>query len=68
MEAGKTRVRVIDEYGNKCAVGIYYGQGVPAAEVKAERPTLIHYAVLVGGELRYYPTGFHTLQLAPHGE
>jgi len=68
MEVGKTRVRVINEYGNKCATGVYYGQGVPGAEVKAERPSLIHYAVLVDGELRYYPTGFHTLQLAPSGE
>lgn len=68
MEVGKTRVRVINEYGNKCAVGVYYGQGVPGAEVKAERPTLVHYAVLVEGELRYYPTGFHTVQVAREGE
>ena len=68
MEVGKTRVRVINEYGNKCAVGVYYGQGVPAAEVKAEKPHLIHYAVLVDNELRYYPTGFHTIQIAPTGE
>jgi len=68
MEAGKTRVRVINEYGNKCAVGVYYGQGVPTAEVKAERPSLIHYAILVEGEMRYYPTGFHTLQIAPPNE
>jgi hypothetical protein len=61
MEAGKTKVRVLNEYGNKCAVGVYCGTGIPSADVKAERPTLKHYAVLVGGEMRYYPTGFHTL-------
>lgn len=59
---------MINEYGSKCAVGVYYGQGVPAAEVKAERPTLIHYAILVEGELRYYPTGFHTIQAVREGE
>ena len=64
MEAGKTRVRVLNEYGNKCAVGVYCGVGIPAAELKAAQPTLKHYAVFVSGEMRYYPTGFHTLQPA----
>ena len=68
MEIAKTRVRIINEFGNKCAVGVYYGQGVPGGNVKSSYPTLQHYAVLVDNELRYYPTGFHTIQIAPPGE
>jgi hypothetical protein len=64
MEVGKTRVRVIDEFGNKCAVGIYCGQGIPAVSIGATYPSLIHFAISVQGQMRYYPTGFHTLQLA----
>jgi len=64
MEAGKTKVRVINEYGNKCAVGLYCGTGIPTADVKAKYPHLKHYAVLVSGEMRYYPTGFNTIQPA----
>lgn len=68
MEAGKTRVRVINEYGTKCAVGTYCGQGIPGGGIVAAYPHLQHYAVLVGAEMRYYPTGFHTLQPARDDE
>ena len=67
MENG-TRVRVINECGNKCAVGVYHGSGVPKREVNAALPEMSHYAVLVGSELRYYPTGFFTLQAAQQGD
>ena len=64
MEVGKTKVRVLNEYGNKFAIGVYCGVGIPSAEVKASQPTLKHYAIFVLGEMRYYPAGFHTLQIA----
>lgn len=63
MNVGSTVVDVINEGGNVCARGVYYGEGIPGAEVKAKMPTLIHYAVLVGNELRYYPRGYTTLQV-----
>lgn len=55
------KVRVIGQDGNVCAEGIYRGTGVPAKELGARHPTLQHYAIIVEGEVRYYPTGFHSL-------
>lgn len=60
MEKG-TRVRVINETGNNCAVGIYLGEGIPPRELNMPHPTIRHYAVQVDNELRYYPSGFNTL-------
>lgn len=54
-------VRVLDQSGNVCAEGVYRGTGVPARELNARHPTFQHYAVIVEGEMRYYPTGFHSL-------
>lgn len=67
MENG-TRVRVINETGNICANGVYHGTGIPTKEIKAVYHDMTHFAVLVSGELRYYPTGFFTLQVSPPGE
>lgn len=61
MEEGKTVVRIINENGIFCAEGIYYGTGIPSKDLKVNYPTLKHYAVLVEGQMRYYPTGFNTL-------
>ena len=60
MEIG-TKVRVINEGGNVCAVGTYQGLGIPAKSLNAQYPHLKHYAIFVDNEMRYYPTGFHTL-------
>jgi hypothetical protein len=54
-------VRILDQSGNVCAEGIYRGTGIPARELNARHPTFQHYAVIVEGEVRYYPTGFHSL-------
>jgi hypothetical protein len=63
MENGQ-KVKVIDDTGAVCAIGTYHGTGIPGRELKAAKPTLPHFAVLVEGEMRYYPTGFHTLLAA----
>ena len=55
------KVRVLGQDGNVCAEGIYRGTGVPAKELNARHPTLQHFAIIVEGEVRYYPTGFHSL-------
>ena len=55
------KVRVVGQDGNVCAEGVYRGMGIPAKELGARHPTLHHYAVIVEGEVRYYPTGFHSL-------
>jgi len=55
------RVRVLDQSGSVCAEGTYRGTGVPARDLNAKNPTFQHYAIFVEGEIRYYPTGFHTL-------
>lgn len=55
------KVRVVGQDGNVCAEGIYRGTGVPAKELGARHPTLQHFAIIVEGEVRYYPTGFHSL-------
>jgi demethoxyubiquinone hydroxylase (CLK1/Coq7/Cat5 family) len=54
-------VRILDQSGNVCAEGVYRGTGIPARELNAKNPTFQHYAVVVEGEMRYYPTGFHSL-------
>ena len=54
-------VRVLDQSGNVCAEGVYRGTGIPSRELNARHPTFQHYAVIVEGEMRYYPTGFHSL-------
>jgi hypothetical protein len=59
-----TPVSVIDENGNLCATGTYHGCGIPSKDLKAAYPNIKHYAVFVEGVMRYYPTGFHTLQAA----
>ena len=64
MEVGKTVVNVINEGGNVTAQGIYYGEGIPTADLKVKMPTIRHYAILVDGQLRYYPTGYTTIQVA----
>jgi len=56
-----TEVKVVDEGGNVCATGKYYGQGIPTKDLKANYPTIPHYAILVENQLRYYPTGYFTL-------
>jgi hypothetical protein len=60
MDNGQ-KVKVIDDTGAVCAIGTYHGTGIPGRELKAARPNLQHFAVLVEGEMRYYPTGYHTL-------
>jgi len=55
------KVRVLGQDGNVCAEGVYRGTGIPAKELGARHPTLHHYAIVVEGEVRYYPTGFHSL-------
>jgi hypothetical protein len=60
MERG-TKVRVINENGNPCAVGFYLGEGIPPHDLKMPHPTLRHFAIQVESEVRYYPTGFNTL-------
>jgi hypothetical protein len=60
MQPG-TKVKIINENGNKCAVGLYLGEGIPPRDLNAQYPNLKHFAIQVEGEVRYYPTGFHTL-------
>lgn len=57
------KVRVIGQDGNVVAEGSYHGTGIPSKDLNAKLPHLKHFAILVEGEqnLRYYPTGFHTL-------
>jgi hypothetical protein len=54
-------VRILGQDGNVCAEGIYRGTGIPPKAVGAKQPTLHHFAVIVDNEIRYYPTGFHSL-------
>lgn len=61
----ETKVRVLDEGGNVCAVGLYKGTGIPSRDLNAKYPELQHYAVYVDGQMRYYPVGLHTLIEAP---
>ena len=56
-----TQVKVIDESGNVCAEGKYYGQGIPTKDLNPVHKNLPHYAILVDNALRYYPTGYFTL-------
>lgn len=56
-----TEVKVLDESGNVCANGKYYGQGIPTKDLNAVHKHLPHYAILVEDALRYYPTGYFTL-------
>jgi hypothetical protein len=57
-------VRVLDEGGNICARGKYYGQGIPTADIKVVHKNHRHYAILVEGALMYYPVGYFTLMSA----
>jgi len=57
------KVRVVGQDGSVIAEGTYHGSGIPTRDLNAKHPTYLHFAILVEGEknLRYYPTGFHTL-------
>jgi|APGre2960657505_1045072.scaffolds.fasta_scaffold28287_2 hypothetical protein len=63
MENGD-KVKIIDQGGNVFAVGTYMGTGIPTKDLKAKLPTLQHYAVIVDGNMMYFPVGFHTLMKA----
>lgn len=54
-------VKVLDQGGNICAEGKYYGKGMVKKELNAKIPNVPHYAVLVSGKLQYYPTGYYTI-------
>lgn len=63
MEIGD-KVNVIDQSGNVFAVGTYQGTGIPSKNLNAKLPTLQHYAVVVDGNMMYFPVGYHTLMKA----
>lgn len=61
----ESKVQILDENGNLCGEGLYKGTGIPSQDLNATYRNILHYAVLVEGQMRYYPTGYHTLILAP---
>lgn len=60
MDVGE-KVQVVDQGGKVCAIGTYQGTGIPTKDLKAKLPTLQHYAVIVEGNMIYFPVGYHTL-------
>lgn len=55
-------VKVLDQSGNICAAGKYYGKGMVKKELNAKIPNVPHYAILIEGKgLQYYPTGYYTI-------